>query len=297
MAMRVLLTIPHVFAPKEGSLYSSQTEGKRTTKQQGLRQATVGNLDRLGRQHWIHASLGKGKAVVTRQLDCDLGVELTIQVYTPAAASLASNLPKRPGLEVIATEIDDFQAVPLLASRRALEQAEAYDVVGYMEDDLLIEDADLFAKIQHLVTRTSEEYAFLPHRCELIPERGDVILSGDPDGGRPDLFWDTGERIDVPWMEGQRSFYRATNPHSGCYFLTRNQAIKVRSHWQDCNWHSNVQLAGPLEQAGSGLLLPVLKIMKPIPQHYRFLMVRHQDELWKRHPFEADQTPGVVIFS
>ena len=29
---------------------------------------------------------------------------------------------------------------------------------------------------------------FLPHRCECIDGLGDVILSGDPDGGRPDLF-------------------------------------------------------------------------------------------------------------
>ena len=32
-AMKVLLAIPHVFAPKEGSLYSSQTEAKRSLKQ------------------------------------------------------------------------------------------------------------------------------------------------------------------------------------------------------------------------------------------------------------------------
>ena len=38
----------------------------------------------------------------------------------------------------------------------------------------------------------------------------------------------------------------------------------------------------------SGLLLPVLKLMKPVVEHYRFLMIRHQDELWKRHTFESD---------
>ena len=35
------------------------------------------------------------------------------------------------------------------------------------------------------------------------------------------------------------------------------------------------------------MILPVLKVMKPIPQHFRFLMVRHQDNLWERHAFEA----------
>ena len=39
------------------------------------------------------------------------------------------------------------------------------------------------------------------------------------------------------------------------------------------------------------MLLPVLRVMKPVPEHYRFLMVRHQDSLWKRHPFEAHKRP------
>ena len=81
--MRVLLAIPHVFAPKEGSLYSSQTEAKRHTKRAALLQATAGNLSRHGPRHWIHASLGKGKPVVTRALETSLGVELTLQLFTP----------------------------------------------------------------------------------------------------------------------------------------------------------------------------------------------------------------------
>ena len=118
-----------------------------------------------------------------------------------------------------------------------------------------------------------------------------MILSGDPDGGRPDLFWDTGETIRLTWSTGDRFFYRATNPHSGCYFLSQEQAITVKQYWENCQWKSNFQLSGPLEQAGSGLLLPILKLMKPRPDHYRFLMVRHQDELWKRHVFESELSP------
>ena len=30
--------------------------------------------------------------------------------------------------------------------------------------------------------------------------------------------------------------------------------------------------------------------MKPVAEHYRFLTVRHQDSLWKRHRFEAKKT-------
>lgn len=287
--MKVLLAMPHVFAPKEGSLYSSQTESKRHQKQQALIQATIGNLNRHQQRHWIHASLGINKNVVNRELQTSDGVDLKILVFTPQEANLIDALPVDKNITIIQTKTDDFKKIPIFASRYLLENCDDYDLIAYIEDDILIQDPDLFLKIEYLVSQTSPNYAFIPHRCEHIPGRGDVILSGDPDGGRPDLFWDTGEKLTVPWPLGSRIFYRATNPHSGCYFLTRLQAQKVRDFWNSKNWKMLWSIAGPLENAASGMLIPVLKVMKPIPEHYRFLMVRHQDNLWQRHAFETQQ--------
>ena len=285
--MKVLLAIPHVFAPKKGSLYSSQTEAKRTLKQEALLESTIGNLNRHRHRHWIHASLGKNQQVVNRELSAPDGVELTIQLFTPPGANLADALPEDPDLKRVDPGVSDYTQVPLVASRHLLEQADDYDLVGYIEDDLLLTDPEFFAKILYLDRYSDGRYAFMPHRCEHIPAQGDVILSGDPDGGRPDLFWDTGETISIPWPLGNRRFYRATNPHSGCYFLSRRQALTVKDFWVQKNWCPNWNLSGPLEQACSGMLLPVMRLMKPVPEHYRFLMVRHQDSLWKRHRFEA----------
>ena len=287
--MKVLLAIPHVFAPKQGSLYSSQTEAKRSLKQEALFKATIGNLNRHRQLHWIHASLGKNQPVVNRKLSSPDGVELTIRLFTPPGANLADALPEDPDLERVDPCVSDYTQVPLVASRHLLEHAEGYDLVGYMEDDLLLNDPEFFAKILYLDRFSDGSYVFLPHRCEHIPTQGDVILSGDPDGGRRDLFWDTGEVLSIPWPLGERRFYRATNPHSGCYFLSQRQALTVRDFWVQQHWTSSWALSGPLEQACSGMLLPVLRVMKPIPEHYRFLMVRHQDDLWKRHPFEAQE--------
>ena len=290
--MKVLLAIPHVFAPKEGSLYSSQTESKRQLKQDALFTATIGNLNRHRKRHWVHASLGIGQQVVNRELSTETGAEISIQLFSPPQDTLAGSLPEDPDLKVIDPRVDDNRQIPITASRKLLEQADDYDLIGYLEDDLLISDPEFFAKILYLDQNSDQSYAFLPHRCEHIPGRGDVILSGDPDGGRPDLFWDTGETINIPWPLGNRRFYRATNPHSGCYFLSRRQALAVRDFWVQKNWRPDWNLSGPLEQAGSGMLLPVMRVMKPIPEHYRFLMVHHQDNLWERHRFETPQTPN-----
>ena len=145
--MKVLLAIPHVFAPKEGSLYSSQTEAKRSLKQEALFKATIGNLNRHRQRHWIHASLGKNQLVVNRELSSPDGVELTIRLFTPPGASLADALPEDPDLERLDPGVSDYSQVPLVASRHLLEQAQGYDLVGYMEDDLLLSDPEFFAKI------------------------------------------------------------------------------------------------------------------------------------------------------
>jgi len=285
--MKILLAIPHVFAPKPDSLYSSQTESKRAIKERALFQTTIGNLERHGPNQWIHASLGKGKPIVTRPVKSEIHMDITIQLFTPREASLADSLPSDARLQVIDPQLSDFTQIPLFASRYLLEQASDYDLVGYLEDDLLIEDRDFFQKVLWLESQTDGSYAFLPHRCEVMPGHGDVILSGDPDGGRPDLFWDTGEILSVHWPLGEIQFYRATNPHSGCYFLSKRQAIKLCKWWDSRGWISPFTLSGPLEQAASGLLLPVMKVMKTMPQYYRFLMVCHQDNLWRNHPFEV----------
>jgi hypothetical protein len=287
--MKVLLAIPHVFNPISGSPYSSQTESKRSTKQVALRGATIENLNRHSHKAWIHASLGKNQPIITREAKSDLGADITIQVYSPNYASLRDEKLNVPEIQWIDPGLKDYTLIPLAASRRLLEQAAEYDLVGYLEDDILIEDQELFSKILYLDRSTDGTYAFIPHRCEAIPGHGDVILSGDPDGGRPDLFWDTGEKISVSWPLGNIQFYRATNPHSGCYFLSRRQALRVADFWKARNWRPDFQLSGPLEQAGSGILLPIMKLMKPIPAHYRFLKVRHLDELWKRHPMETNE--------
>jgi hypothetical protein len=284
--MKVLVGIPHIFSPRAGSIYSSETASKQEAKEIALKKATINNICRHGRRHWIHASLGLHKQVITRELMGSIGVDLTVHIYTDSRKSLVNCIPKADNIKIFDCAIEDPRTMPLVASKHIIESAENYDIVGYMEDDILIEDPEFFFKIIFLTRETSNDYAFLPHRCEEIPNKGDVILSGDPDGGRPDLFWDTGETISVTWPLGMRKFYRATNPHSGCYFLNKAQGIKLRDYWQSKNWIADFTLSGPLEQAGSGLLLPIFKIMKPIPEHYRFLMVRHQDSLWERHPFE-----------
>lgn len=279
--------MPHVFSPKEGSKYSSQTESKREIKEKALEKSTIVNAKRHSKLHWIHASLGYKKKVVTRQITTNQDVDLTIQIYTKRNENLLSNKYFGDKIEIYSYDNIPSERIPFIASMRGISQAKDYDIIGYMEDDIFIEDYEFFHKLNYLHSVLPAEYAVMPHRCEYIENKEYVILSGDPDGGRNDLFWATNEKVSINWPTGNKYLYRAINPHSGCYFLSNQQAKKVREYWEQRNWKSNFQLSGPLEQAASGILLPVLKIMKPIPEDFKFLMVIHEDELWKRHEFET----------
>ena len=54
--------------------------------------------------------------------------------------------PRIPTWKRVDPGVSDYTQVPLVASRHLLEQAEGYDLVGYMEDDLLLSDPEFFAK-------------------------------------------------------------------------------------------------------------------------------------------------------
>ncbi|ABB25096.1 hypothetical protein Syncc9902_0121 [Synechococcus sp. CC9902] len=224
--------------------------------------------------------------MVNRKSEVKDAFEIKIQLYTNSNASLCNKIEENERLEIININTEDYMQVPAIASRRLIEQRKGYDILGYIEDDILIEDGEFFNKIRFFLKSLDKEYVVLPHRCEYIKNKGDVILSGDPDGGRPDLFWDTKEKININWPTGQKTIYRATNPHSGCFFIGSEQAEILYEYWSRKNWKSKYQLSGPLEHAASGRIIMNFKIFKTVPEDYRFFMVRHQDELWKNHEFE-----------
>ena len=80
-------------------------------------------------------------------MNTETGVELNIQLFSPPRDSLADYLPQDPNLSVIDPGVEDYTKVPITASRKLLEQANDYDLIGYLEDDILISDPDFFAKI------------------------------------------------------------------------------------------------------------------------------------------------------
>ena len=277
--------MPHIFSPGSNSLYSSNNEEKRDAKKLALRRATIENINRHNKDAWIHTPRKEDGVVVTKKIEASNKFDVNIQLYTKKGKNLCGELPKNEKLKII--ECNDIEDINIAqhASRMLLEQAENYDILAYIEDDIVIEDAEFFLKIHYLQRILGDEYTVVPHRCEYMQDFGEVILSGDPETKRKDLFWNTGESREIKWNEKNIELYRATNPHSGCFFINSKQGVKLRECWKKRDWKSPFMLCGPLEHAASGRIIEAIKIMKTNPCDYRFLKVIHCDELWRRHMF------------
>ena len=95
--------------------------------------------------------------------------------------------------------------------------------------------------------------------------------------------WATGESIRIDWLGVEKLFERVINPHSGCFFLTKEQAFITKNYWSEKGWRIDYKWASPLEMACSGIFLPIFKIMKITTKDARFFQVMHHDELWRNH--------------
>ncbi|WP_320675941.1 hypothetical protein [Prochlorococcus sp. MIT 1300] len=286
--MRILIGIPHVFRPQEGSRLSSENSEKRALKKKALQEASLGNLDRLRDTQWVHRYENNRWFTLEQSAS---GHEVNLQLHIVEPWSLFEELLIEQGLakemEVIRHKIKDPTDLPLAVTRSLLEQAaidKEIDLVIYLEDDISIDDRELPEKIKHLVLKAGNEYVFMPHRCERLSGIGDVVLAGEPIEKRPDLFWATEEELIIDWLNTPKSFRRVVNPHSGCFFLTQEQSVIAHNYWHSRKWQIDYHWAGKMEMACTGIFLPIFKMMKTRPEQARFFQVRHNDCLWKDVP-------------
>ena len=146
--MKVLLGIPHIFDPKEESVYSSQKKEKRATKIKGLQRATNGNILRFNADAWVHAS--EKNHIVTKKLKSRQNIELYIEIFTVKGKSLTEYLQNHERIKVNCLENISPMKIPWITSKTVLMRHNDYDMVGYIEDDISIEDQYFFEKLDSI---------------------------------------------------------------------------------------------------------------------------------------------------
>lgn len=152
-----------------------------------------------------------------------------------------------------------------------------YDLLGYVEDDLLIHDPYFFQKIHWFTQQMGPDCVLLPHRMELWlrPDRVDKFYIDGP-VTQSDLDFLIPKPMPPVIAElpaGQIVFESPRNPHSGCFFLTPDQ---LRIWTNDPSWQDgDCSYVSPLESAATLGLTKVFKLYKPAITNAAWLEVQH----------------------
>ncbi|QDU64110.1 hypothetical protein Pan216_49990 [Planctomycetes bacterium Pan216] len=152
-----------------------------------------------------------------------------------------------------------------------------YDYYCFLEDDLILSDPWFFLKLAFFNECAGPECLLQPNRFE-VSMTGAVrkaYIDGDLALPATERFQNISERstLDGKLLGRPVKFQRPRNPHSGCFFLTKNQL----EHWASQPYFLDRSAAfiGPLESAATLGIMRAFRIYKTSPAAADFLEILH----------------------
>ena len=158
------------------------------------------------------------------------------------------------------------------------EQKNEFDWFVYLEDDIVLRDPQFLGKLAWFTAQAGSGALLQPNRYE-ISWKGPFLkayVDGDlaPRVTRP--FQDTTSHpvIKGRYLGDDITFVRPLNPHSGCFFLNREQLER----WTGGRYFldRDTSFISPLESAATLSVMRTFRIYKPAPVNMDFLEVEHQ---------------------
>jgi hypothetical protein len=269
--MRILVCIPHFFAPQARGEHGSlnQVAVRRVQALRACLTALHGHFGAETRQ----IQIAQRTAVPANQehpskLDVIIcttqGNHLLDQLELPPAAY--QHFPTRADPPLLG-----FECHTLLR-----EHLGRYDYYAYLEDDLLIHDSWFFLKLAWFTEQAGNHCLLQPNRYELQP--GPITrayIDGDlrPDLTTPYQNIQQHSLLDATILGHKVLFRRPLNPHSGCFFLNAEQM----SSWcqQPHFWDHATSFIGPLESAATLGIMQTFRVYKPAPENADFFEIQH----------------------
>jgi hypothetical protein len=224
---------------------------------------------------------------MARRLDPvrDGGAQLELCICVTADSHLLEDLADlEPWFQVVACQPSDprllgFACHQLLAQRHAaaIEAGQPYDYLGFLEDDILITDADFFLKLRRFNRAFGDGFLLMPNRLETAERPHDLArfyIDGDYNPQATERYrLSVHRQLCLDHLGEQIRFEQPYNLHSGCFFLNTAQAsiyfASPASREVDISFH------GPLESAATLGMLKTFQLMKPALENGRFLTVEH----------------------
>jgi hypothetical protein len=157
------------------------------------------------------------------------------------------------------------------------EEHDEWDYSIYLEDDIVIHDADFFLKLRHFNESFGNQYLLQPNRIETTEDLKHLhrfYIDGDYNPNSTQAYRQSmTHKLSLRHLGECINFEQPLNTHSGCFFMNRMQAISYfkTSLWQE----KDTSFHGPLESAATLGVMKHFQIMKPSLQNGSFLTVEH----------------------
>lgn len=278
--LRVCVAIPHFHQPTQEEGYGATRRDGRLQRALSLSRCLAGVLALARGAEDLMLQIAERAlqplplgTYPTRQLH---GLELSCHLFVtgeawlrPVAASFGSRL------RVHALALDDPLQLPMAAREFLLSaDADAADLVLYLEDDLVIQDRLFVDKLVWFLQRTQHRFALMPHRYECTgdPRHPRLFVDGPidpialPAHQQPAVAVASGQ-----FWDGQTiAFDLASNPHSGCFCLSREQRRVLQQKGMASSW-----IIGPLETVATYTVLEHFPVLKPSWPCRDFLLLEH----------------------
>lgn len=270
--MKILITIPHYYEPVQNPIHGS---GSRRPEQK-IRALSecIASLHRNFGHLQQQIQLASRQAIPVNRMNTH---DITIIVCTTQERHLLSQLPIPKGLWVHRVTNAEPALVGFECRSVLGENLGGYDYYGYMEDDLILDDSLFFQKLEWLNRAFGNGVLVQPNRFEISTIGGvlKVYIDGDlrPDITGPYRSKDSPRFLKTHFGGKEVVFEHTLNPHSGSYFLNREQMTiwSNQPHFYD----RDTSFIGPLESAATLGVLKTFPIYKPVSQMASFLEIRH----------------------
>ena len=286
--MRVLFTIAHFFN-RDGSGDHGSLKSEPKSRIEALSKQIAALHQLFGKFQYSIDYVHSRAVPVNQEIENNLKIVIcTTQGYHLLdRLSLSSNLWTHHPTNVESMLLG-FECQKVLR-----EKLGRYDYYCFLEDDLIIHDPYLFIKLKWFSQEISE--LLQPNRYEIYIADSlvrKIYIDGRFSSRFTAKYQNIREHFQIQGrvMGSPVTFYRATNPHSGCYFLN----ISQMAYWSN-SLHfldRDTSFVGPLESAATLGIMRTFRIYKPAPQNMNFLEIQHFNQAWSEKILTT-HTPGV----
>lgn len=207
----------------------------------------------------------------------DEGRKLDIVIVTVEGRNVLHLIDVDPGEYDVEYFTGDPMFLGFETQRIARERGGDYDVVGMMEDDLVINDPAFLDKVLWFNRAFGPKAVLQPHRVEV--SRAGLLAKTMIEPSLAPHFTEQFRHPGEPEMrEGEfagrpRRFARTTNPHSGCWFLTGEQV----QDWsrEPYFYDREPSWVGPLESAATRAFALKHCVYRAVDPDPFFLEIEH----------------------